>query len=255
VQESLEQMRVAIQTLLQLSGRVESASADQLAAGDEIAGIVNSVSAMVAGSTLDADSAAEMSIKMVGSAERVHAHMEGWSEDEALRRNKGRRATDRVLIQVQNHKGGVLSALSMLREKCAQSGPGIVHGTMEVKGEVLPGLYFGGAPCPEGEHWVDEIHAQTGCGATIFVLVEGEFVRVVTNVKLPNGGRATGTHLNTKGLARAALKKGMSYFGAVYVLGNPFVAGYEPVFSQQGKVIGALYAGRPILWDSTARAV
>jgi hypothetical protein len=247
-------MREAMHTLLDLSKRVETASVEQLAAGETITQNVNTVSAMVGGSTLDADSAAEMSIKMVGSAERVHAHLEGWSEAEAIRRNKGRRATDRVLSQVEKEKHCVLAALLMLRGKCAEAGPGIVHGTMHVKGEVLPGLYFGGKPAPEGEPWVDEIHAETACGATIFVLANGEFVRVVTNVKLPNGERATGTRLNAKGLAVAALMKGMSHFGAVYVLGNPFVAAYEPVFSLQGKVIGALYVGRPLKWESSQSA-
>jgi hypothetical protein len=34
-----------------------------------------------------------------------------------------------------------------------------------------------------------------------------------------------------------------SHFGAVYVLGKPFVAAYEPVLSAGGELIGALYTG------------
>ncbi len=249
VQASLEGVKDAIQSLLELSRQVEQAAAQQLAAGDEVTETVTSVSAMVAGSTMDADSAAEMSIKMVGSAERVHAHLKDWSEEEASRQNKGRRATDKLLAQVADQRAGVLKALSTLRAECETLGPAIVHGTMQVKGEVLPGLYFGGEPSTGGEAWVDDIHAHTGCGATVFVLADGKFVRVVTNVKLPNGERASGTRLNPKGLAVSALKAGMSYFGAVYVLGSPIVAAYEPIFSLQGKVIGALYVGRALNWE------
>jgi methyl-accepting chemotaxis protein len=254
VQEALLNINDAMQGLLDLSRKVENASADQLAAGEEITTTVNSVSATAAGSTLDADSAAEMSIKMVANAERVHAHLEGWSPAEAARRNKGRRATDRVLAQVENQKADVLEALSALRDACAQRGSPIVHGTMQVNGQTLPGLYFGGQPSREGESWVDAIHARTGCGATVFVLAEGKFVRVVTTVKLSNGERAVGTPLNPKGLAVSALRRGMSYFGAVYVLGNPYVAGYEPIFSLQGKVIGALYVGRALQWETNSPA-
>jgi hypothetical protein len=254
VQESLTSMREAIQTLLELSKKITEVSAEQLAAGEEVNSTVDSVNAMVAATTMDADSAAEMSIKMVSSAERVHAHLEGWSDAEALRRNKGRRATDRVLIQVANQKAAVLEALSSFRAVCAQVGHPIVHGTLHVKGEVLPGLYFGGVPSTEGEPWVDDVHARTGCGATLFVLAQGEFVRVATTVKLQNGERAIGTRLNPKGLAVAALNRGMSHFGAVYVLGNPLVAAYEPVFSLQGKVVGALYVGRPLTWERSQSA-
>jgi hypothetical protein len=254
LQESLMGMKRAIQTLLAMSKQVEQASSEQLASGEEITATVQSVNSMVATSTMDADSAAEMSIKMVGSAERIHAHLQGWSDDEARRRNKGRRASDRILQQVQDQQAPVLAALSMLRAECAQGGPAIMNGTMRVKGETLPGLYFGGEPSSQGEPWVDRVHARTGCGATVFVLADGQFVRVATNVKLPDGERATGTKLNPKGLAAAALKRGMSHFGAVYVLGNPFVAAYEPVSTPQGKVIGALYVGRALNWEASQPA-
>lgn len=82
LQESLMGMKRAIQTLLAMSKQVEQASSEQLASGEEITATVQSVNSMVATSTMDADSAAEMSIKMVGSAERIHAHLQGWSDDE-----------------------------------------------------------------------------------------------------------------------------------------------------------------------------
>jgi hypothetical protein len=246
VQESLESLRNTIQTLLSLSKKVTQASVEQLADGEQIGSTVTSVSDMVAESTMDADAAAEMSIKTVGSADRIHAHLEGWSEAELRRKNKGRRATDRLLKLVEDEQAGVLAALDMLRSECAHFGSALLRGTMQVKGEALPGLYFGGESATAGVRWVDEVNARTGCGATIFVLADGQFVRVVTNVKLPNGERATGTRLNPKGLAAAELKKGKSHFGAVYVLGNPIVAAYEPVLSPQREVVGALYVGRPL---------
>jgi len=250
VQESLESLRATMQTLLSLSKKVTEASGVQLEGGKEIASTVNSVNAMVAESTMDADSAAEMSIKTVGSSERVHAHLNGWSEAEALRKNKGRRTTDRLLMQVEQERAGVLAALDLLRAECAHFGPASVYGTMQVNGEALPGLRFGGEASTAGVQWVDRVNARTGCAATVFVLADGQFVRVVTNVKLPNGERATGTKLNPKGLAAASLKSGKSHFGAVYVLGNPIVAAYEPVLSPRREVIGALYVGRALAWET-----
>lgn len=250
VQRSLEAMRGAMSSLLELSGKIERASSEQLANGDDVTATVETVNAMVAGSTLAADAAAEMSIKMVGGAERVQTQLARWPASQTVRRGNGRHATDRLLLQVAQNREGVAAALSMLRSECARAGPPDVRGRSDSKGETLPNLCFGAAPATDAVSWVDRIHAATGFGATIFVVAEEEFVRVATNVKLPNGDRATGTRLNPRGLAASALKRGMSFSGAVYVLGNPFVAAYEPLLSPRGEIVGALYAGRPLKWES-----
>jgi methyl-accepting chemotaxis protein len=77
-------------------------------------------------------------------------------------------------------------------------------------------------------------------------------IRVATNVKRADGQRATGTVLNPKGLAMERLRQGRSQFGAVYVLGKPFVAAYEPVLAESGELLGALYTGFA-LGDGTTR--
>jgi hypothetical protein len=249
VQGALESVRATMANLLGISKQLAAASSEQLAAGDEVTATIEVVNRMVVQSTMGADSAAEMSIKMVGSAESVRAHLKGWSHEERMRRNDGRRATDRVLLQVTNQRASVLAALSQLRDSCARVGPPVLHGSIPTGRAALPRLCFGGVPAAQGTEWVDKVSGKTGCGATVFVLANDEFIRVATNIKLPSGERATGTTLNPKGMAASSLKRGLSHFGAVYVLGKPFVAAYEPVLSQMGKVIGALYVGRELLWE------
>jgi hypothetical protein len=117
---------------------------------------------------------------------------------------------------------------------------------VEAQGRRLPALRFGTISALDTAVWVDRVNQKTGCVATIFVRDGKDFVRVATNVKRADGQRATGTVLNPKGAAILRLTGKSSHEGAVYILGKPFLASYDPVLSATGEVIGALYVGIPL---------
>jgi hypothetical protein len=207
---------------------------------------------MAARSSLESDAAAEMSIRLVVDAESVLNQIRGVSAMTPAERSRGRRATDRILEQVHQHEAEMLATLQTLRERCNSVGTAHVRGRMPLRDTTLPGLHFGSTAATDATAWVDQISSEHRCGATVFVSDGHDFIRATTSVKLVDGTRATGTKLNPRGLAIASLRQGQSYFGAVYVLGNPYVAAYEPILSPGGEVLGALYVGRPLLWSNDA---
>jgi predicted nuclease with TOPRIM domain len=245
VQGSFSSIRAAMHEVRTMSAQVAQASERQIAAADKVAGSINEVDAMALESSQESDAAAEMGIKMVSSAVEMQGLLAGRLG--RMRANRpSPRSTDRLLEQMREQQAGVEAALRLLEVECAKAGQPGVSGMNDVNGKMLPGLHFGGMPANGAASMVDAVNQRTGCGATIFVADGEKFIRVATNVKLPNGQRATGTPLNPKGMAIAKLRRGESHMGTVYVLGAPFVAAYEPLFSREGKVIGALYAGRKL---------
>jgi len=246
VHGSFGNIRTAMQEVRSMSAQVALASARQIEAADRVATSVNEVDQMAQESAQEADAAAEMGIKMVSSATEMQAMLGGWRRGMRRTVRYGSRPTDLLLEQVSQQQANVVTALQMLEGECSQAGQAGISGSMELNGRMVPGLNFGGMPAVSAVAIVDGVNQRTGCGATIFVAEGDKFIRVATNVKLANGLRATGTPLNPKGMAIAKLRRGESHMGAVYVLGAPFVAAYTPVLSREGKVIGALYAGRKL---------
>jgi hypothetical protein len=62
-------------------------------------------------------------------------------------------------------------------------------------------------------------------------------------LKKDDGSRATGTLLDPKGKAIAAIAKGENYFGEADILGKPYVTGYEPIRDASSNVIAVYYVG------------
>lgn len=114
-----------------------------------------------------------------------------------------------------------------------------------------PGAYSGlvrsDGPLLISSTIVDQVSKVTGTQVTYFDLntTTGQFERIVTSVKRPDGSRAVGTVLDPAGPAHAALSGGQVYKGLADVLGEEFFALYEPVFDEQGRVAGAVFAGVP----------
>ncbi|HQT63706.1 MAG: hypothetical protein B7Z75_01665 [Acidocella sp. 20-57-95] len=103
------------------------------------------------------------------------------------------------------------------------------------EGEVL---YFG-SHCINGDCTiVDQVKAKLGGTATIFLGDE----RVATNVQTAHGSRALGTKLAPGPAYDRVLGQGLSYRGDAEILGEPYIAVYEPILAD-GKVIGILFAG------------
>jgi hypothetical protein len=83
--------------------------------------------------------------------------------------------------------------------------------------------------------------------ATLFAKDGDEYIRVSTNVPMPDGrGRAVGTVL--AGLALESIKAGNAYYGQVSILGTPYITGYEPIRDSSGAQIGVYYVGYSFCW-------
>ncbi len=221
---SFESILEAMDEVKALAAQVAEGSARQIAAGERVAACVAEVDTMAAQSRR-------------------------WTLQQANAANKGRRSMDLLVREVDVSQAAMEAAVGTLQARCAAAGPAVIHGSLDLEGTVVPGLHFGPVPATETLDWVDELHAETGFGVTLFVARGEDFVRVATNVRLPRGGRAVGTALNHKGAAIYELRNGRSFYGVVYVLCNPYIALYRPVFGPGNVVIGALYAGRALEWQ------
>ena len=58
-----------------------------------------------------------------------------------------------------------------------------------------------------------------------------------------NGERAIGTKLAPDGKAIKKINQQEAYYGAVDILGSPYLTGYEPMFNSSGDVVGIWYVG------------
>lgn len=92
----------------------------------------------------------------------------------------------------------------------------------------------------DNKELVDLIGKNTGDNVTIF---QGD-TRIATNVTTAEGLRATGTKASEQVIA-AVLKNGERFEGKANVVGVDNQTVYEPILSQQGKVIGMLFVGVP----------
>ncbi|WP_405404601.1 methyl-accepting chemotaxis protein [Paracoccus sp. Ld10] len=110
---------------------------------------------------------------------------------------------------------------------------------------------------------IDDVGGKTGETATIFRLDpdQGQFIRMTTNVKRPDGTRAVGTPLDPAGPVHAAMLQGVTYSGTTMILEQPYLTLYVPVRDQAGQINGVLYAGvamseiEAVLWRNLMTAV
>jgi hypothetical protein len=243
VQRSFQAIRDSMQQVQKMSAEVADASNRQIAAGERVSTSMGEIDRMALESTFEADASAEMSMRMVGCAMHVREVLAARSFANRRKLRKVDPDAERLLGQIAQHHDTVGRAMEMLKQECNRSGAVSVYGQVEVQGKTAPCLRFGSVSAAQGNSWVDTVNQRTGCVATIFGRNDVEFIRLSTNVKRPDGHRATGTILNPRGAAIQELKVGSSFQGAVYVLGKPFLAVYEPIFSAERQVIGAYYVG------------
>jgi diguanylate cyclase (GGDEF)-like protein/PAS domain S-box-containing protein len=140
----------------------------------------------------------------------------------------------------------VSSSMQLLKQNSAQLGKPEVVGSISLNDEVVPNLMLGNHAISKNYSLVDGVTSIGSGTATIFVKSDQEFIRVTTNIQQKNFGhvgRAIGTRLDPNGRAIANLKQGKPFYGVVDILGEPYISGYEPIFDEDGQVIGAWYVG------------
>ena len=136
----------------------------------------------------------------------------------------------------------VQKSMAMLKAMTAKLGAPKIEGMEAVSGKNAAALYFGKTKINNNFDVVDAVVKENGGTATLFVKTGDEYIRVSTNVPKDNG-RATGTILDPKGKAIAAINKGEAFYGEVDILGSMYVTGYEPIKDTSAKVIGIWYVG------------
>ena len=90
---------------------------------------------------------------------------------------------------------------------------------------------------------VDAISSNLGDAATVFVVKDNDFVRVITNIRNEDGTRAVGTFLGEGSAAYGPVKAGERYVGEARILGVPYYTAYDPLFGPDGSLIGILFVG------------
>jgi methyl-accepting chemotaxis protein len=99
-------------------------------------------------------------------------------------------------------------------------------------------LWFGTHRLNGNSALIDAVKAKFGGAATIFLGDQ----RIATNVQKADGSRALGTRLTPGPAYERVLRQGLSYRGETEILGETYLALYEPI-DCDGAVIGLLFAG------------
>ncbi|HLK16717.1 MAG TPA: Cache 3/Cache 2 fusion domain-containing protein [Fimbriimonadaceae bacterium] len=173
-----------------------------------------------------------------------------------------------ITAQDETLRKGVDSQLNVLRDQLRRQGKitfskdrvrwtAVNQFTKVSHEELVPKMLFGGlwlgqnansdVPTPI----VDDAERLAGGTETIFQRVNehGDMLRVATNVKKEDGHRAIGTFIpetNPDGKPNPVLAKvlkGETYRGVAWVVNAYYVADYEPLRDESGRIIGMHYAG------------
>ncbi|WP_412851992.1 methyl-accepting chemotaxis protein [Ectothiorhodospira shaposhnikovii] len=100
-----------------------------------------------------------------------------------------------------------------------------------------------GRPIEGRFEMVDAFHRDMGVDLGLSVRRGDDFVRVSTNLRNAEGQRAIGTTLSRQSPAYDAMIRGERHVGELQVLGTRYLAAYEPVMDDAGRVIGMFGLG------------
>lgn len=136
----------------------------------------------------------------------------------------------------------VQNSMRLLLQKANEIGPPKQQGSVMINGVEANDIYLGDQPQGNNFNLVDGVTDIMDGTATIFSKTGEDYIRISTNV-INNGQRAIGTKLSPTGKAIAKIKQGEAYYGAVDILGRPFLTGYAPMKNSSGQTIGIWYVG------------
>lgn len=89
---------------------------------------------------------------------------------------------------------------------------------------------------------VDNVKNMVGGTATIFQVLDGEAIRISTNVITDEGERAVGTTVSQP-VYDTVVNKGETFYGRAWVVNAWYLTAYEPIRNSAGEIIGILYVG------------
>ncbi len=176
-----------------------------------------------------------LAIQVASTVRTVKSSAEQHQEDAVKDITRLLNITNEIMLQ------RVQSSMNLLKQRSSALGKPHFAEDDVVAGKSLPSLYFGDSKQTNQFELVDNLTDVMGGTATIFSRHENDFVRVSTNVK-KDGQRAIGTLLSPTGKAIQAINNKQSFYGEVDILGQPYLAAYEPIIADN-QVIGILYVG------------
>jgi hypothetical protein len=154
---------------------------------------------------------------------------------------------DTALRQVYNSlmlpNEAVNHSMAALISRASRLGAPRTEGIIPVAGRPVPGLYFGTHAINNTTDLVDQLVQENGGVVSLFVRSGGDYVRVATNARAPDGSRATGTILDPRGPAIQKIRRGEAYYGEAMAVGKDYITGYEPMKDASGEVIGIYCTG------------
>lgn len=251
---ALQEILQSIAKIGDITQEVSVAASQQIAAADKVNVHLRELAETTNECTWDADASAELSTQMIRSSRELESGMEEMAQrcsaengaaSGSWRPGSAAVGADRWM-EAEAARPQMEAALEVLRELCLGSGPA----RLQVDGREGADIWFGSRAGQSCGDLVDEVQRRTGLGATLFMRREDgrgvSMQRVATSVLRADGSRAVGTVLNPRGVVLQQLLQGEAYFGYAYILGRPYVAGYEPMLGAEGEVIGAWYVGRAV---------
>lgn len=114
---------------------------------------------------------------------------------------------------------------------------------VEISGYRIPTWYIGKQKITGDDSLVDILIEREKLPATIFQFYNNKFIRVSSNVRHDDGIRIVGTVLES-GPVYEKLINGQQYLGRANVEGIMHATIYQPIFGDDGKLIGAFVLGR-----------
>lgn len=114
--------------------------------------------------------------------------------------------------------------------------------TGKSKTVVVPKWYHNTTTIQNNSDLVDKIQSLVGGTSTIFQRIDGGFLSISTNMKNPDGSKATGTYIPDQSPVIQTILKGETFRGRAFVIDDWYLTAYEPIWLN-GKIEGILYVG------------
>ncbi|MHC6203907.1 methyl-accepting chemotaxis protein [Breznakiellaceae bacterium SP9] len=156
------------------------------------------------------------------------------------------------IVSIQDmHEVGFEAAMTIVQAKIAGDMKSLEHNIERVygvlrleNGQLLSSKTA--EPMGAGSNFrlIDEVAADLGVSATIFVKDGNDYRRVSTSIVGEGGQRVVGTMLGSNSPAFAVVNSGQLFIGATTILGKQYIGGYEPYFAENSReTIGILFIG------------
>jgi hypothetical protein len=137
----------------------------------------------------------------------------------------------------------VTKAMEILKAKTAALGAPKLDGTDSVEGKVVPALYFGTTKINNDFAVVDQVVAEAGGTATLFVKAGEEFVASRRTCRSRMGAVGQSGRSSIRMARPSPRSDRIRPSGEVPILGTPYMTGYEPIRDSRGEIIGIYYVG------------